>query len=119
MDCGRLKEACKQMDYSLNMMPYTALKIVTSRNCNAPVLDRSGQISILQGILTPIQDILFLFRIANKLLKISTWGADDTTIVIAWVSLHKRAPKRRESDTEPGMFWTDITEWISWRRHCR
>lgn len=100
MGFRRIKEAYEQMDYSLTLLSCIALKIFTSRSCDAPILDRSGQIGVLQGVLTPIQDVLFFFRIANKLLNVSTWGADDTTIVIAWVSLHQPLPK--SFNTEQG-----------------
>lgn len=66
------------------------MKRITAVNCDLPVVDRSSEVVVLQVLITLIQDVFFLLRMLSKALKLSPWGADDTTIVIAWVSPGRR-----------------------------
>lgn len=93
-----------------------AVKRITATNCNLPIIDRGPIVTILQIVVTIIQDIFFLIRIASRILKLAPWGADDTTIVIAWV----RTPLclGRQSVLPKADHAADFTERIScWRYH--
>ncbi|KAL2279609.1 hypothetical protein FJTKL_13298 [Diaporthe vaccinii] len=61
------------------------VKRITATNCNLPIIDRGPIVTILQIVVTIIQDIFFIIRIASRILKLAPWGPDDTTIVVAWV----------------------------------
>lgn len=64
---------------------HLVVKRITATNCNLPIIDRGPIVTILQIVVTIIQDIFFIIRIASRILKLAPWGPDDTTIVIAWV----------------------------------
>lgn len=63
------------------------VKRITATNCNLPVIDRGPIVTLLQIVVTIIQDIFFFIRILSRILKLAPWGPDDTTIVIAFVRM--------------------------------
>ncbi|KAH8751071.1 hypothetical protein F5883DRAFT_608593 [Diaporthe sp. PMI_573] len=63
-----------------------AVKRITATNCNLPAIDRGPIVTLLQIVVTIIQDVFFFFRITSRILKLAPWGPDDTTIVIAFIS---------------------------------
>lgn len=72
------------------------MKRITAANCQLPIADRSGEVVLLQILTTIIQDTFFIMRIISKALKLSPWGADDTTIVMAWVSSNALVFKKKK-----------------------
>jgi len=51
-------------------------------------VDNTYKATILSLIFVPIQSLFYLARVLAKLMNLTSWGHDDTTITVAYV----RAP---------------------------
>lgn len=58
----------------------------TWSNCGFPYSDQTSNIHLISGVVTAIGIIFIMMRVATKVAKLSAWGADDTVIIVAFVS---------------------------------
>ncbi|KAF9873071.1 CFEM domain-containing protein [Colletotrichum karsti] len=56
----------------------------TWSQCNFPLTDQTAKIHWIGGVVTFITVAFMVMRLVSKAMKLSTWGADDTAIVIAF-----------------------------------
>lgn len=65
----------------------TAAINATATLCDRPPANHYVQLPVGIGIMAAIPTLLIILRLALKLAKVSSWYHDDTTIILAWVSM--------------------------------
>lgn len=77
-----------------NVIPcLPAFQKAAALNCHVPVVVDNTDGAILFASLFMFQTIFFSLRVASRLLHLASWGLDDTTIVISWVSVVPPVPR--------------------------
>ncbi|KAK2001168.1 CFEM domain-containing protein [Colletotrichum falcatum] len=78
-------ETCVQSSCTVKEMLVTKNQTLTA--CGVPPAPKYDMMSWFRGLLFGVQTFFVILKVANKLMKISPWGWDDLTILIAYANL--------------------------------
>ncbi|KAH8895519.1 hypothetical protein GQ53DRAFT_53014 [Thozetella sp. PMI_491] len=96
--CDPLDTPCLCLDAKYNQLVESCVResctvkeaLVTKRitwlECDFPLSDKSRTTLLMQVLLFTLESLAFLTRLVSKVMKLSPWWWDDTTIAIAYVS---------------------------------
>ncbi|KAG8170013.1 hypothetical protein KVR01_000758 [Diaporthe batatas] len=65
---------------------FAVLRNYTVNTCDNPTAPRLKSVSIAFLVLFGAQTVFFLMRMLTRALKLSTWGMDDTTLIVAFLA---------------------------------
>lgn len=84
---------------------FAVTKNITSNECGVVSASKASETTALSLIFVPLQSLFFLARVCAKVMKLTAWGYDDTTITIAYVrwSSSGVGVLQAEADTPPGI----------------
>ena len=63
------------------------VKNMSSTQCGFVPTDNTQKATILSLVFVPIQSLFYFARVCAKLMNLTSWGHDDTTITMAYVGV--------------------------------
>ena len=62
-------------------------KNISATQCGAVPTNNTYKATILSLVIVPLQSLFYFARVCAKLMNLTSWGHDDTTITVAYVWL--------------------------------